>query len=304
MQAELRAGARGPFGLLSPERGEYPPEALGGPEAPQAQREVPRPSSLHPPHLPATSVGRSHAESQFTSRAWALWVSVLCPRPGSRHQAPNPETPVSPQAPKNCPAKGQWPGRVLSGAPPGRVHLTQGHPFRTSGVEGWGPLWPAGSHHGAADLAMSGKEEVCLLPRVWGCRTRRWPQAALTQTGPGRRAGSVAGQPGADPLCPSLSTAQPPAPGPEHDSAISQTGQAGAGSTLWALSSGACVTPRAWLGAPSRRPGPGDPDVQCGVATARTVDTGGRGHVSVRRPGWGTSPWAGRLSRCPCPTHF
>lgn len=247
MQAELRVGAGGPSGLLSPERGEYPPKALGGPEAPQAQREVPRPSGLHPPHLPATSVGRSRAESQFcTSRAGALWESVLRPRPGSRHQALNPETPVSPQAPKNCPAKGQWPGRVLSGAPPGRVHLTQGHPFRTGGVEGWGPPWPAGSHHGAADLAVSGKEEVCLLPRVWGCRTRWWPQAALAQTGPGRRAGSVAGQPGTDTLCPPLpplSTAQPPAPGPEHDSAISQTGQAGMGSTLWALSSGACVTP-------------------------------------------------------------
>ncbi|XP_029059338.1 collagen alpha-1(I) chain-like [Monodon monoceros] len=163
--AELRAGAGGPFGLLSPERGEYPPEALGGPEAPQAQREVPRPSSLHPPHLPATSVGRSHAESQFTSRAGTLW---------------------------------------------------------------------------------------------------------------------------------------PPAPGPEHDSAISQTGQAGTGSTLWALSSGACVTSRAWLGAPSRRPGPGDPDVQCGETTARTVDTGGRGHgqgpergrmVAPRRQRGKTSPF-------------
>lgn len=32
--------------------------------------------------------------------------------------------------------------------------------------------------------------------------------------------------------------------------------------------------------------------------------TRGRGHVSVRRPGWGASPWAGSLSRCPCPTHF
>ena len=56
---------------------------LRGSRSPQAQREAPRPSSLHAPHLLDTLVGRSHAESWVcTSRAGALWVKVLCPAQG------------------------------------------------------------------------------------------------------------------------------------------------------------------------------------------------------------------------------
>ena len=97
------------------------------------------------------------------------------PRPGSRHQALNPETPVSPRAPKNCPAKSQWPGRVLSGGP--RAGSTSPRGARSGLGE-----WKGGGHRGAAELAVSRKEEVCLLPRVWG---RGLPNTVVASGSPG-----------------------------------------------------------------------------------------------------------------------